>query len=124
MMDIADLRKRFKWTKDGFDSYRILRAPEGPLEGDCDDFAITALWLAEGKSLRRAFLALWRRRAAIWRTRTDRGGRHAVLWHGRHGWIENGAPRWKPELASDLTLVRKRWVIEVALKMLVGKVMK
>jgi hypothetical protein len=55
---IDDLATRFVWTRDRVDGWRILTAPTGPLRGDCDDFAATALWLAEGKSMLRFWWAL------------------------------------------------------------------
>lgn len=120
---IDDLRNRFVYTSDKLvDSVRILSAPTGPLRGDCDDFAATALWLAEGQSMWNFWGALLSGRAAIWRTRTAEGANHAILWHRSYGWIENGRPRWRDAPAADLTLRYKRWPITVALKMLVGKI--
>lgn len=95
--DIADLAARFKWTGDGkLDSYRILSAPEGPLKGDCDDFAVTALWLVEGKSMRRFWWALLTFRAVIWFVKGRSFASHIVLWHRDHGWIDNQNPAWGP----------------------------
>lgn len=122
--DIEDLAKRFKWTKDGVDTFRILSNTTGPLEGDCDDFAVTALWLAEGRNMRWFWAAILTGRAVIWRALTDEGNGHAVLWHREHGYIENGVPRWRPKIAKDLTLVRKRWSAEIASKLLLGKVLR
>lgn len=121
--DTRDLARRFIYRPDGrVDSFRILSAPFGPLEGDCDDFAVTALWLAAGRSMARFWLMLATGRARIWRTRTPTGGRHAVLWVDGLGFIDNWTPDWRPE--TQHTLVRRRVVPEVVLKMLLGKLIR
>lgn len=118
-MDIKDLRKRFVWTRDGFDSYRILKARFGPLEGDCDDFAATSLWIAEGKSMMRFWLAVLTFRAVFWAVKGEGWASHVVLYHRDFGWIDNQSPAWG----------RKRHTLRypvpffmVAIKMLAGKV--
>jgi hypothetical protein len=117
-----DLRKRFVYRADKpIDSIRILDG-RGALHGDCDDAAATMLWRAEDRNLRHFWFALILGRAAIWRALTDKGGRHAILWHRDHGWIENGTFVWTEEPAPDMTLRHKRWVLTIALKMLVGKI--
>lgn len=121
-MTIEDLRRRFLYTKDGIDSWRILKNPTGPLQGDCDDFAVTALWIAEGKSMLRFWWALWTGRATIWRVqgRTTQPS-HAVLEHKVYGWIDNQNPTWGPN--RDV-LVRRRYFPECVVKMLKGLVLK
>jgi hypothetical protein len=122
---MEDFAKRFVYRSDkAIDSFRVIWREAGGMHGDCDDFAITALWLAEGKSMLRVWLALVTGAAEIWRTKVkDTGAGHAVLWHQTYGWIENGRPEWAEEVADDLTLVRERWVIEIAMKLLVGKIL-
>jgi hypothetical protein len=117
-MTITDLVSRFVWVRDKIDSFRILSSETGPLRGDCDDFAITALWIVEGKSTLKLFEALLNGRAAIWRTYTKRGTRHAVLWHRDYGFIDNIAPDWAEN--TPHTLRHKRWTVTVAIKMLIG----
>jgi hypothetical protein len=121
--DMEDFVRRFTYRADKpIDSFRIIWRPEGPMHGDCDDFAVTALWLAEWRSMRRFWWALITGRAAIWRCTLPDGERHAILWHRDYGWIENNGGTWTENPAADLRLVRKRWVPEVAIKMIVGKV--
>lgn len=118
-----DLARRYVYRADGrIDSFRVLAAPFGPLEGDCDDFAATALWLAAGRSMWRFWLMLATGRARIWRTRTPTGGRHAVLWVDGLGFIDNWTPDWRPETRHKL--VRRRVVPEVVVKMLLGKLIR
>lgn len=117
--DIQDLATRFAWTQDGkLDSWHILDAPEGPLRGDCDDFAATALWLVEGKSMRRFWWALLTFRAVIWFVRGKRFASHVVLWHRDYGWIDNQNRQWGPR---KFPLSFPTPIFMVAWKMLVGK---
>ena len=121
--DMEDFARRFTYRADKpIDSFRIIWLPAGAMHGDCDDFAVTALWLAESRKMRLFWFALITGRAAIWRCITAKGGRHAILWHRDHGWIQNDLKLWTEEPPKDLTLQRKRWVAEVAIKFLVGKV--
>ena len=121
---IEDFARRYVYRADKrIDSFRIIWKPEGPMHGDCDDFAATALWLAEDRNLRFFWFSLILGRAAIWRCVTDKGERHAVLWHRDYGWIENNRKGWTDEPAPDLRLKHKRWVVTIAMKMLIGKVL-
>ncbi len=114
-----DLVARFKWTSDGkFDSYKILDEPEGPLQGDCDDFAVTALWLAEGRSMWRFWMALLTFRAVIWMVKGKKFASHVVLYHRKLGWIDNQNPAWG-ERKDKLRFPVLAPI--VALKMLIGK---
>lgn len=116
--DIEDFASRFKWTSDGkFDSFRILDEPEGPLQGDCDDFAVTALWVTEGRSMVRFWWALISFRAVIWYVKGTGFASHVVLYHRKLGWIDNQNPAWG-ELQDKLRFPLP-WPI-VALKMLLG----
>lgn len=93
---VDDLRHRFVYKGDGrLDTYRILQN-DGPLCGDCDDFAVTALWLAEGKSMKNFWKALNLRRAVLWRVKGSGFASHIVLYHRDFGWIDNQYPRWSP----------------------------
>lgn len=118
--DIEDLTTRFVWTSDGkFDSYSILSDPQGALYGDCDDFAVTALWIAEGRSMLRFWLALITFRAVIWHVKGEGFASHIVLWHRKHGWIDNQNPAWSEKRRDTLRFPLPAPV--VALKMLLGK---
>lgn len=97
MDDLADLRARFKWTADKADGWRVLRNEVGPLKGDCDDFAITALWLTAGRSWARVWWMLLTFQAVIWFCQTNSGGGHVMLWVRGKGWIDNIYPTWGPK---------------------------
>lgn len=91
---LTNFIRRFHWVPDQCDSWRILDAQIGRLDGDCDDFAITVLWIMSGKSMLRMWWRLLTFSAVIWHCRTDRGTIHAALWLRRHGWIDSIHPDW------------------------------
>lgn len=96
-MTLNELVARFRWVSDGpRDTWRILNNATGALEGDCDDFALTALWIEAGCSWLRVFLWAFTGRAMIWRTYTAKGERHAVLRVRGKGWICNIYPAFGP----------------------------
>jgi hypothetical protein len=114
---------RFRYRADKpVDSIRIVWTPTGRMYGDCDDFAATALWLVEGRTLRGFWAALLRGRAALWRCKTSRGVDHMILWHEGYGWIENDGGSWTDDPATDLKLVGKINPVQLALKMVAGKI--
>lgn len=114
---ISDLRERFTWTADKRDGWSVLRG-EGPLRGDCDDFAVTALMVVEG-SWFRWWGAVIRRRAYFWRCLDRNGVGHMLLHHRRHGWIDNQNPDWSdvPGFVPELRFPRRT----VAIRVLIGR---
>ena len=93
-MILDDLRTRFIYTADATDHWTVLRAPSGPLKGDCDDFALTVLWITAGQSWWRILWLVLTVQACMWYTRTPRGRGHMMLWMRGHGWIDNIYPDW------------------------------
>lgn len=81
-----DLNARFNYLSDTWDRWRILSGP-GPVRGDCEDYALTLIWLAEGRSMLRFWWALFTFKYVIWFCRL-RGG-HVVLWVRGVGWTDN-----------------------------------
>lgn len=92
--DLGDLCARFRWTADRVDGWRVLDAPAGPLRGDCDDFALTALWLVCGGSWLRLWWLVATFQAVFWYSRLPSGGGHMMLWMRGRGWIDNIYPNW------------------------------
>tara|TARA_R110000868_G_scaffold307378_2_gene568842 strand:- start:6119 stop:6478 length:360 start_codon:yes stop_codon:yes gene_type:complete len=95
-MNLSDLNARFKWTQDSrfWDSWRRLRG-SGPLKGDCDDYAVTALHIACG-GWTGFWWALVTFRACFWFTRLREGELHMMVWRKGMGWIDNAHPLWGP----------------------------
>jgi hypothetical protein len=114
--------KRFVWTPDGkLDSFRILSDELGKLRGDCDDFAVTALYEVEGKSLWRFWWSLITLRAVLWYVKGEGFASHMVLYHKHLGWIDNQYPEWGDKKHTLRFPTLFPWV---ALKMLLGKIKK
>jgi len=86
---LDDLRMRFSYRSDIKDRWSILVAPEGPLEGDCEDFSLTAAWILSGQSWFRLMVNIALLRMVMWSVMTPWGERHAVLWVRGKGWICN-----------------------------------
>lgn len=90
MRNAADhMRAHFTYKADGWaDHWNI-----GVLSGDCEDWALTMLWLLHGKSKTRVVKALLTGKARIIRTVTKTGNGHAVLEYGG-AYICNRFPTW------------------------------
>lgn len=82
------LHGRFTYRADTGDQWRILR-DTGQVWGDCEDYALTLIWITEGQSMIRFWLALICFKYVIWFTHSPRGEGHAVLWARRYGWADN-----------------------------------
>lgn len=90
----------FTYEADGkIDSYHILRDLHS--RGDCDDFAITVLWLAANRSKARLFWWLLTRRAKIVMCRTRKGNLHVAAWLKNYGYSDNWFPHWNEELKHE-----------------------
>jgi hypothetical protein len=86
---LDDLRLRFLYRSEVKDRWSVLTAPEGPLEGDCDDFAVTAAWILSGQSWRRLLWNIATLRMVLWSVKTPWGAGHVALWVRGKGWICN-----------------------------------
>ena len=91
---LLDLCKRFKYKTEASDSWTVMSNKTGPLVGDCDDFALTALWLLCGQSWLRVFWSVLTLQAIMWNVRTMSGTPHIVLWVKGRGWICNIYPKF------------------------------
>jgi len=83
-MGVQDLNNRFQYKRDSEqyglqERWAILRNPEGPLVGDCEDYALTALWMLKGKDDAALHQSLKTGEAKIWFCYTPNGEAHAVL---------------------------------------------
>lgn len=118
-MTIQEFVKRFKYRPDGWlDRWRFLDRKNGPIEGDCDDFACSVLRIVEGD---RWLHALWTGRAELWFVITARGVGHLTLRHKEFGWICNIYPQWRP------TCQHEKWFRSplplTLVKLLFGKIL-
>lgn len=85
----AWMRLHFLYRADGWADKWVI----GRMTGDCEDHALTMLWLLHGKSKTRVVKALLTGKARIIRTKTKTGAGHAVLEYGGH-YICNRYPTW------------------------------
>lgn len=83
-----DLNARFVYKPEAANKWRILK-DLGQVWGDCEDYALTLIWLAEGKSMLRFWLALLTFKYCLWRCKSPNGVGHVVLWARGHGWTDN-----------------------------------
>lgn len=82
------LNKRFTYRSDAGENWQILKG-DGPVSGDCEDYSLTLIWLAEGKSTVRFWLALLTFKYVLWHCKSPGGAGHAIVWVRRHGWTDN-----------------------------------
>jgi predicted transglutaminase-like cysteine proteinase len=90
-----DLNSRFSYQPDQGETWRILTG-DGPVQGDCEDYALTLIWLIEGRSMFRFWWALVTFRYVLWHCRSPQGEGHAVLWMRGAGWTDNIQKRILP----------------------------
>ena len=78
---VKHLNETWKYLYDddqyGSDTWHIIKEP--PYEGDCEDYALTLLWLMSGKSMVNFWINVITMQAQLRRVRMKRGGFHVVL---------------------------------------------
>jgi hypothetical protein len=124
---INDLVTGFKYESDGkIDTWTILQPnADGEYVGDCDDFALTALYLSTG-SLWRFWFELIFGSAKVCYVVTYTGGGHAVLRY-KGQYIDNWSLTWvtKENMETTLGHTFSLWLFPwpiTAIKMLLGKI--
>ena len=93
-MTLSEFRRRYVYKADKSDKWTILDAAEGPLRGDCEDFALTVLWILAGCDRAEMARMVKRGDAYLWFTHTERGIGHMMLWANGWGWIDCNHPKW------------------------------
>jgi hypothetical protein len=98
MMDaeIAALRARYVYTPEPKDRWTLLDAPEGPLTGDCEDWAYTVAWICAGRSWGRFWHMIWSREIEFWFVNFDDrpNSRHMTLFVKGRGWTDSYYWQW------------------------------
>lgn len=120
---ILELANNFGYKSDGkLDNWRIMD-PDNYV-GDCDDYAVTALYLECNKSLLKFWWMLITFQAIFWFTKSPAGGGHLVLWVRGEGYIDNWANRlYRPkEEFSEYKFLFPFPFPLVAMKMAFGKI--
>ena len=106
---LDDLNKRFEYRAERTDSWTIMDNETGPLRGDCDDYALTAMWYLSGKS----------RKWLLWNMITMRyflvrcyhnGNGHLILYDPKSGcYIDNIMKRWVKDLPNRYEIRYRLW---------------
>lgn len=125
---LAELNATWKYRYDteqylSRDFWTIMKEP--PYEGDCEDYALTLLWLMNDKSMRKFWWSLITYKAQMRRVITRNGGGHVVLKMG-----DSYCDNWTKEFVtwdvmSELGHKKNWWFytpLDVAVKMLVGRI--
>lgn len=81
----SDFISRYVWKKLGpFDGFRILKG-DGPVYGDCRNFALTIAWLSSGRSVFQMLLNMLVGNTVLWFCWNK--GLHMSVWDHDEGWI-------------------------------------
>lgn len=123
-MELNHFIDNFVYTPDKFDSWRVLTPDQdGKFRGDCDDFAVSCLFILAG-SWRQFWFKLLTGQAKIHFVTVGNSG-HAVLQYGDF-YIDNIFRRYAArheliEAHYKFNRLRMFWCYQVAIKMLIGK---
>lgn len=122
MTPIEDLNARFTYASDG-DQHGdrpawFVLTDDGPVKGDCEDYALTLAWLECGRSWPRFLWSLLRGRWQIW-SGTAGDTRHAVLRDGRTGeWADNIWREWMRDLGAGYAITERRSAFMICRKLI------
>ena len=106
--------------------WTIIKEP--PYEGDCEDYALTLLWLMSGKSMINFWINLITMQAQLRRVITENGGGHVVLRVGNlyaDNWTKEFVT-WE-EMESTCGHKKHLWLYDpllAAIKMIKSKIKK
>jgi hypothetical protein len=117
---LAPLNKRFLYSEDKpIDTWRVMTEDGEIWKGDCDDYAVTALWLLCGASQKDFVKALVSGDAELWYVVTSKGERHmALCWKGM--WVCNIYPKPYPTCRFRKKLLRANMIV-TGIKLGLGK---
>jgi len=82
------LNERFYYKSDNGESWNILKS-EGAISGDCEDYSLTLVWLAQGKGRVSFWLSLITMKYVLWFCKSPSGVGHLILWVRGEGWTDN-----------------------------------
>ena len=111
-MTLQQLNEKYEYTSDGkLDSWQVMELIDGKYVGDCEDYALTVKAKVEG------FQDL-----ELYYCKYDGNG-HCI---GKLGdmWIDCGTKRLVHDLGSKYTDIRKYWLIEIAVKKTIGRILR
>lgn len=88
---LSEFNSRFTYREDigWLDHWEILDTT-GLVQGDCEDYALTLIYLFEGASMWRFWLSLINLKHVLWFARSESNNEgHILLWKRGHGWVDN-----------------------------------
>ena len=121
MTPLEEIKDRFVYTSDTtrLDHWQITKG-SGPVEDDCDGYALTLAYILADKSLFRFWIDNLTFRTVIWHCTTSDGTGHAVVWRRQKGWVDNMLPsKWRDEPVHSRRF--PLWGPLMFVKLLVGK---
>jgi hypothetical protein len=116
---IKKLDQDFTWTKDPIYEHFMFHKTE-KVEGDCDDFSLTALYRLEG-SVWKSLKALLTGKAKLIHCDTYWGEPHFALWYEGQ-YVDNIYPYWRDDLKHTYNYTY--WFIAILFWLFVGKIYK
>jgi len=94
-LTVAQFNKAYRYRAEKSDRWTILSEP--PYEGDCEDYALTVLWVLAGHDKTEMARMVKRGDAYLYYTHTERGIGHMMLWVQDKGWIDCNHKSWSAE---------------------------
>jgi diaminopimelate epimerase len=125
-LDIIDFLANFVYKSDGkIDTWRIL--DHGNYRGDCDDFALTFIYLASKKSLWHFWINLLTRKMSVMLCE-HKGNPHVIVVVDDNDtllWIDNITRTYNyfDEISSNYSIKMRVPSFAIAVKMLAGKIL-
>lgn len=76
------INRKFRYQADGkFDQWSVLDINSTTIQGDCEDYSLTLIWLAEDKNIFKFLFAIILMKYVIWYTKTPIGEAHAIMYN-------------------------------------------
>ena len=76
-----NVNQKFRYQSDGkMDVWEILDTNEDIIKGDCEDYSLTLIWLAENKNIFKFIFSLLLMKYVIWYTKTPSGTGHVITY--------------------------------------------
>ena len=116
---LLPLRERFVYKADGkLDSWRVFSKGDKVWAGDCDDYAVTALWLLSKEDKSTFWWNLLVGNAVFWLVVAPSGENHVRLLYKGY-WLCNIKP--KPSKTNTMKKIFPMVLPIAAIKLLLGK---
>lgn len=127
MIPLSNLNGRFKYRREDdklpLDNWRIMKGL-GTIWGDCEDYALTLIWLLQDQSKVKFWWALLTWKYMVYHCEYNGDG-HAVLRRRSDGmWIDNIGRSWNNKLSPKYDVKYPYTIFGVAIKMVAATIMR